>query len=273
MRRTNFQIPGLLLLVGLSLINAKAQQPKFVSLSLTDADFNASARRETPPLLRPSPALIVKSFIAAETKFRETLTHFSFKRDVVLQTIGPRGEVTGEYLRNSVFVLDDRGQRIERVIDHPKPTMKEMIITKEDIQDLAGSQLFGLELAELNAYNLSYLGQEKLNGRSTYVIGISPKIEPDPNHMSARFFVGRIWIDGGSFQPIKFAGVTEPHGKQRFPTFETERDITIENLLFPSSTSADEVLRFQHRNVHYRVKVRYYDFKRFAGRLTIVELE
>ena len=73
--------------------------------------------------------------------------------------------------------------------------MKEMTITKEDIQDLAGSQLFGLELAELKSYNLSYLGEENLNGRPTYLIGVSPKQEPDPNRMRSRFFVGHIWID------------------------------------------------------------------------------
>ena len=91
--------------------------------------------------------------------------------------------------------------------------------------------------------------------------------------MRSRFFVGRIWIDPVSFQPIKLAGITEPHGKQRFPTFTTERDIKIEDLLFPSSTSADEVLRFLHQDIHYRIKVRYYDFKRFASRLKIVELD
>src|SRR5882672_11853336 len=57
--------------------------------------------------LRPTPASIVENFIAAERKFRETLIQFSFKRDVVLETIGPGGEVTGEYIRNSVFALDD----------------------------------------------------------------------------------------------------------------------------------------------------------------------
>lgn len=201
------------------------------------------------------------------------MVQFSFKREVVLQTIGPQGEVTGEYIRNSVFVLDDRGQRIERVLFHPKHTIKELTITKEDIQDLAGSQLFGLELSELNSYNLSHLGEENLNGRRMYLVAVSPKQVPDARHMRSRFFVGRIWIDSITFQPVYLEGITEPHGKQRFPSFKTERQIEIGNLLFPSSTSADDVLRFPHKDVHYRIKVRYYDFKRFAGRVKIVELD
>jgi hypothetical protein len=273
----NLRLSGLcLLIICLSLSTAYSQSAKPEDFSAAYARTRkapANSINTPPPLLRPSPALIIREFIAAETKFRGTLTHFSFKRDVILQTIGSQGEVTGEYIRNSVFVLDDRGQRIERVLYHPKPTMKEMTITKEDIQDLAGSQLFGLELAQLDSYNLAYLGEESLNGRLTYLIGMNPKQEPDPNHMRARFFVGRIWIDATTFQTVKLAGTTEPHGKQRFPTFVTERNINIEDMLLPSSTSADDVLRFLHQDTRYRIKVRYYDFKRFASRLKIVELE
>jgi hypothetical protein len=233
----------------------------------------ATTALDAPPLLRPSPALIIRSFIAAETSFRDRLIHFSFKRDVVLQTISPQGEITGEYLRDSVFVLGDGGERLERVLYHPKSTIRELTITKEDIQDLAGSQLFGLDMVEANAYNFAYLGEESLGGRPTYLLEVGPKQEPSPHSMRARFFVGKIWIDQRSYQIVKLRGVTEPHGKQRFPLFETIRNLNVENLSFPSSTSADDLLRFPHKAVRYRVRVKYYDFKRFAGRVKIDELD
>jgi hypothetical protein len=237
--------------------------------------LDASAALPTPPPrpVNSGPAAIIGNFISAETTFRETLLQFSFKRDVVLQTIGPLGEVTGEYVRNSSFVLDDRGRRIERVLYHPASTIREMTITKEDVQDLAGSQLFGLELDELNSYNFSHLSEENLDGRAVFVVGVSPKQEPDPRHMRSRFFVGRIWIDAETFQTVKLEGTTEPHGKQRFPAFQTKRELKIESLLFPSSTSADDVLHFTHKDVHYRIKVKYYDFKRFASRVKILGLD
>jgi hypothetical protein len=222
--------------------------------------------------MRPTRATIIKNFLNAEAKFRGTLVQFSFKRHVVLQTIGPQGEVTGEYLRTSVFVLDDHGQRIERVLYHPKPTLKELVITKEDIQDLAGSQLFGLELSDLNSYDVSYLREEVLDGRSVYLIGVGPKQAPDAHHMKARFFLGVFAIDSITFRPIYAEGITEPQGKQRFPSFRTERHTDIENLLFPSSTTADDVLHFPNKDVHYRIKVSYYEFKRFAARVKIVEV-
>jgi hypothetical protein len=91
--------------------------------------------------------------------------------------------------------------------------------------------------------------------------------------MRSRFFVGRIWIDAETFQTVKLEGTTEPHGKQRFPAFQTKRELKIESLLFPSSTSADDVLHFTHKDVHYRIEVKYYDFKRFASRVKILGLD
>lgn len=226
-----------------------------------------------PPLSRPDSATIIGNFIAAETRFRETLLQFSFKRDVTLQTIDSAGAVTGEYLRSSSFVLDDRGQRIERLFFHPASTIKSMKITKEDVLDLAGSQLFGLEPEEMGDYNFAFLGEENLRGHAVYAIAASPRQEPDPHKMRARFFVGTIWIDAQSFQIVKLQGVTEPHGKQRFPMFTTERSREIEQLLFPATTVADDVLHFPHVSIHYRVAVRYYDFKRFASELKIVDVD
>jgi len=220
----------------------------------------------------PSKGLIIKSFIDAESKFRQTLNQFSFKRDVVLQTIGEHGEVTGEYIRNSLFVLNDRGERIEQVLHHPKSTITEMRITKEDVQDLAGSQLLGLEAADLNTYNLIYQGEDTVDGQPAYKLIVTPRQQPDANNMRARFFVGLVWIDKATFQIVKLRGTTEPHGKQRFPVFQTTRDLRVENLRFPSATSADDVLHFPKRDVHYRISVRYYDFKRFTSRLKLVEV-
>jgi hypothetical protein len=249
-----------------------------LALSVCTGLATQAARDAADPIAKgksqpPAEAEILARFIQSETKFRSTLIHYSFKRDVVLQTIGHQGEVTGEYLRNSVFVLNDRGERVERVIFHPQPTMKELTITKEDIQDLAGSQLFGLELNDLNAYTLKYLSQIELDGRSLYVIGIRPKQTPDPHQMKTRFFVGKVLVDAETFQAVRLEGITEPQGKQRFANFVTQRSTPVHGLFVPSATSADDVLHFPKKDVHYRISVRYYDFKEFASRLSIVELD
>jgi hypothetical protein len=256
----------------------------FVSQALGQQAANALARNskganhilvkmESEPPPPRTPQIILAGLIDAEIKVREELNRHTFKRDVVLQTIGPNGQVTGEYIRNSQFVLDDRGNRIERVLYHPKSTIREMRITREDIQDLGSAQLLGVDIAETGKYNLSFAGREVVKSRELFVVNVTPAQNPDPHKMSRRFFIGRVWIDATSLHILRVKGVVEPQGKQRFPVFETLRDSVGGSPLFPVRTEADDVLRFPQRDVHYRIKVRYYDYKRFASKVSILELD
>jgi hypothetical protein len=233
-------------------------------------------RREStgPPITSAAREQLLSRFLSAERGVREALNAHTFKRDVLLQTIGPNGEVTGEYVRNSLFVFDDRGNRIERVLFHPRSTLRGMKITKEDIQDLAGAQLLGVDINEANKYLFDVIGEEVLSGHETYIIDVRPRQKTDPNRMNERAFVGRIWIDALSLNVLKARGIVEPQGKQRFPVFETWRGGLAGSLLFPTRTTADDILHFPNQHdVHYRVNVRYYDYKRFASTVKITEVD
>ena len=229
--------------------------------------------REPPPMTLRTPSTIVESFVKTEIQLRQALNQHTFKRDVVLQTIGPNGNVTGEYIRKSQFLFDDKGNRIERVTYHPPSTIREMRITKEDINDLAGAQLLGVDVVESAKYQLTCEGQEQLDGKRVYRLTVEPAVKPNPYRMSERFFRGSIWIDAVTFQIIKVRGLVEPQGKQRFPTFETWREPVTSTLNFPTRTEADDVLRFPNRDVNYRIRVRYYDYKLFASTVRVKEIE
>lgn len=228
--------------------------------------------QEPPPMTLRTPATIIDAFIKTETQLRQSLNQHTFKRDVVLQTIGPNGNITGEYIRTSQFLFDDKGNRIERVTYHPPSTIREMRITKEDIKDLAGSQLLGVDILESGKYQLTYKGQEFLDGKRVYQLTVEPVVRPNPYRMSERFFRGSVWIDTANFQIVKVRGIVEPQGKQRFPTFETWREPVTSTFNFPTRTEADDVLHFPNRDVNYRIRVRYYDYKLFASTVRIKEL-
>src|SRR5258705_10571806 len=143
---------GLILLLAASFNLCLAQQGAIASLRGPNVGSSATTSAATKSVALSEQAAIVERFVAAETKVREALNQHTFKRDVVLQTIGPNGEVTGEYVRNSQFIFDDRGRRIERVIFHPSSTIREMRITKEDIQDLKDGQFLGIDKDETTKY-------------------------------------------------------------------------------------------------------------------------
>lgn len=244
------------------------------SFSLTCAQpLRNEIESEPPPMIQGTPQNILASFLKTESQLREALKQHTFKRDVVLQTIGPTGQVTGQYVRNSQFLFDDRGNRIERVTYHPPSTIREMRITKEDIQDLAGAQLLGIDIVESSKYRFSYGGDELRGGKRLYRLLVEPAVKPDPHFMKERYFRGSLWIDAVTLQIIRVRGVVEPQGKQRFPLFETWREPTTSSLSFPARTEADDILHFPNRDVNYRIRVRYYDYKLFASKVSIKEID
>jgi hypothetical protein len=215
---------------------------------------------------------IVRAFTAKETEFRHALADYAFTRDATVQTIGMGGQITGEYHRTSQFVFNDNNERFEKITYFPQPTLTEVTVTQEDLEDLGGVQPFALEAAKINQYDFKYFGKERLDELDTYVFDVGPKLIP--KKVSERFFQGRIWVDQQDLQIVKVKGKGVPEGNQRFPIFETYRQQVDGHYWFPTYTYADDVLDFpKGQTVHLRMLVRYTDFKRFRSKVKITEVD
>jgi hypothetical protein len=215
---------------------------------------------------------IVQAFTAKETEFRKVLSAYAFKRDVVIQTIGMGGQITGEYHRVSQFVFSDQNERFEKITFFPQPTLTELSLTQEDLEDLGGIQPFALEASKIDQYDFKYLGKERLDELHTYVFDVAPKSLP--KKVSERFFQGRIWVDEQDLQIVKVRGKGVPEGKQRFPLFETYRQQIDGRYWFPTYTYADDQLVFpKGQTVHLRMLVHYSDYKRFRSKVRITEVD
>ncbi|HYY56440.1 MAG TPA: hypothetical protein VE842_03855 [Pyrinomonadaceae bacterium] len=217
---------------------------------------------------------IIRAFTAKETEFRQALNQYIFKRDAVIQTIGMGGQISGEYHRVSYFTFDDSGNRYEKISFFPMPTLTDLQVTTEDLEDLGGIQPFALEASKLDQYNFKYVGKERIDELDLYVFDVAPKVTPDPKRIQERFFQGRIWVDDHDLQIVKVRGKGIPEGKQRFPTFETYREQIDGRYWFPTYTYADEDLVFDSGQVvHFRMLVRYSDFKRGRADVKITEID
>ncbi|MDX6576747.1 MAG: hypothetical protein QOE96_2700 [Blastocatellia bacterium] len=217
---------------------------------------------------------IVRAFTAKETHFRQALNTYAFKRDALVQTIGMGGQVTGEYHRVSYFTFDDQGTRFEKINFFPMPTLTEINITAQDLEDLGGVNPFALEAAKLSAYRFTYVGKEKIDELDLYVFDVGPKIAPDPKKIKERFFQGRIWVDVQDLQIVKARGKAVPEDKNnKYPTFETYREQIDGKYWFPTYTYADDELTFGNGNVvRMRMLVKYSDFIVGHGKVTITEV-
>lgn len=242
------------------------------------ATGQAQAPKVNEPLMSPAagPPVnveeIVRAFTAKETEFRHALADYAFTRDATVQTIGMGGQITGEYHRTSQFVFNDNNERFEKITYFPQPTLTELTVTQEDLEDLGGVQPFALEAAKIGQYNFNYLGKERLDELDTYVFDVAPKVIP--KKISERFFQGRIWVDQQDLQIVKVKGKGVPEGNQRFPIFETYRQQIDGHYWFPTYTFADDQLDFPNgQSVHVRMLVRYTDFKRFRSKVRITDVE
>ncbi len=235
----------------------------------------AAATNVTPGAL-PAARIdeIIRAFTAKETRFRQALNSYAFKRDALVQTIGMGGQVTGEYHRVSFFTFDDLGNRFEKINFFPMPTLTEITVTTQDLEDLGGINPFALEAAKINAYNFKYVGKEKIDELDLYVFDVGPKIAPDPKKIKERFFQGRIWVDEQDLQIVKARGKGIPETKEnKYATFETYREQIDGQYWFPTYTYADDELVFDNgTSVRLRMLVKYTDFNVGRGRVTITEV-
>jgi TonB family protein len=217
---------------------------------------------------------IIQAFTSKETQFRNALNQYSFKRDALIQTIGMGGQITGEYHRVSTFTFDDSGNRYEKIGYFPMPTMVDVTVTPEDLEDLGGINPFALEPTKLAKYNFRYVGKEKIDELNLYVFDVAPKVMPTSKRIEDRLFVGRVWVDDQDLLIVKTRGKAVPETKQnKFPIVETYREQIDGRYWFPTYSYADEELNFDSGfSVHIRMKVRYTDFAPARATLKVTEV-
>lgn len=246
------------------------------SLLLTagSAGWSAQAGQDKRPPHLPVEQLIQK-IAANESRLRQEFKQYAFRQEFTLQTIGGRNTVIGELRRISEIVLNDRGQREEKIIYFPPSPLTHMM-TPADYHDLAGVQPFALSLEELPKYRVSYVGRERVDELDTYVFDVTPAVRFDPKkiNINERYFQGRIWVDTEDLVIVKVAGQGVPEdGKNQFPKFETWRENIDKGIWFPTYTYADDILEFDTQNVHIRMVVKLTNYRRFTGTIEVLDEE
>jgi hypothetical protein len=242
-----------------------AAPPPAASASDATAGGDASVEEAEGPE-PPGAAEVVAGYLRAEAEAREELKGYTFLRDVLIQTVDEKGEVSGEYRRVSRLVFDDSGGRVERVISFPKPTLKKLNITAEDLADLSGLQPFGPDLSEAGRYHISYKGDIDEGGERLQVLRFRPAAGA-----SGRAFRGEVFVRASDRRVVRVRGKSLPDGEQRFPAFETRRERVDGTHFFPAYTYADDLLVFPRTRVRMRMTVRYSDYRRFLGKVSVVE--
>lgn len=256
MKRTKILLFGLIVLC-FSAISGFAQESKIVKTAMSQAEIDR----------------IVRTFTTKEAEFRSALTEYVFYRNAKIQTIGMGGQVTGVYQRDSFMALNEQGVRAEKILYFPIPTIKELIITPEDVDNLGSINPFALEPAKAALYNFTFVGKEKIDELDLYVFDVAPKVLPDPKKSKQLLFLGRIWVDDEDLQIVKSKGKAVPEGKNtRYPVVETWRENVGGKYWFPSYASSDDELVFDSGfAVKLKMRVSYKDYTQGKSEVRILD--
>ena len=236
------------------------------SLIAGPQDSSSHITNEPPPVPVEQ---IIQKFAEREEDFRRERDNFTYSQKVVMQELDEDGQPDGEFHLESDIIFTPGGKRIERVTYAPQVSLKRIILTQQDTDDIEHVQPFVLTAQELPKYDVKYVGREQIDEIGTYVFDVAPKrIEK-----GQRYFQGRIWVEDKDLQIVKTFGRAEGFKKKNedsaFPRFETFRENIEGHYWFPTYTRADDVLHFKTNDVHIRMTIRYENYKRFGSTIKI----
>jgi hypothetical protein len=209
---------------------------------------------------------VIQKLGAAEAVTKEARLHYTYKQDVLMQTLVGK-EATGEFHEVTNVSYDEKGKRKKQVTFAAQSTLRGIQFTPEDMEDIRVFMPLMLTSEDLPQYNLAYDGQQHVDDLDTYEFHVEPKRKDEKGK---RYFQGRIWVDAQDFQIVKVCGKSGPEKVQvkkhdrpeLHPTFVTYRQQVDGRYWFPAYTRSDDTLQFKTGSVQVREIIKYSGYQR-----------
>jgi hypothetical protein len=231
-----------------------------------------------PPATPPDE--IIKKFAAKESEFQDALNHYTYRRVAKVQTLDDDNKVDGEWYEVDDVIFDPSGKRTEKTVFAPESTLQRVMMSPSDLQDIQKGYPFVLTAQEIGAYDIKYVGKQKVDEIDCYVFDVSPK-QIVKGH---RYLLGRIWVDTTELQIVVTNGRMVPDDTRKgsedlHPPFMTWRAQVDGHYWFPVYTKGEGILHFagghgyMADDVHIRDVIKYTDYKKFGSTMKIVSVD
>jgi hypothetical protein len=215
------------------------------------------------------PEEIIKKFAAKEAEFRKARENYTYRQSLKFEELDGSGNVQGKWEMVSDVTFGPNKQRLEKVTFAPMNTLKNILLTPQDEQDLRSVQPFVLTTDDIGKYNITYVGKSKVDEIDCYQFTVKPKTLVK----GERYFEGDIWVDDRDLQIVKTygkgVGLLKKGEDNQFPRFETYREQIDNKYWFPTYTRADDVLHFKESSQRVHMVVKYENYKRFGSETNI----
>jgi hypothetical protein len=216
------------------------------------------------------PEGLVKRVAENEARTEEARSRYLYTQTVLVEEMGARGGVEGRYREVREVIFSPQGERSERLQGSPQFSLKRLILTKEDFEDIRNIQPLLLTPETLPRYRVEFKGDEVVDGLDCWVLKISPK----QVFAGFRMFDGMAWVGKRDLRIVRTYGQAVPPVYSReqenlFPHFTTIREKVDGEHWFPALTHADDTLPFRNGPLRLRMRIEYRDYKRFGAESTI----
>jgi hypothetical protein len=264
---------SLILLLALASAGAAAQsKDSFMPMAL-DAGFGRIDLSE--PSIAPDE--IIRRFAAKESEFQQALNHYTYRRVARVQEIDDDNKVAGEYYQVDDVIFDSNGKRTEKVVYAPGSSLKQIVMSESDFQDIQHGYPFVLTTEAIVDYNLKYIGRQKVDEVDCYVFDVAPKTIVK----GKRYLQGRVWVDATDLQIVVTDGRMVPDDTRKnhedlHPPFMTWRQQVDGHYWFPVYTKGEGILHFaggpgyMAQDVHIRDTIKYTDYKQFGTSMKLI---
>lgn len=217
-----------------------------------------------------TPEEIISKFIEKETEFYEAWMRYTYVQTAVIRVLSVDNVPINNEAMMLVFevVFNDDGTREVRLVDRKGQlgVRSGIRYTPEDEDVITNLNPFALTSKDLSLYKLNYRGEERVDELDCYVFEVKPKSTKDGD----LYFDGKIWVDNVDLQVVRTFGKVVPELRgNKFPEFETLRQVIDGKYWFPIWTHADEVLRFPNQSVRVEQTITYEGYKEFKSKATI----
>jgi hypothetical protein len=206
----------------------------------------------------------------AETTTQAARNDYTYRQTVTLEELDSRGGATGVYHEVRDVIFSPEHERTEVMVGRPTLSLKHLILTPEDFQDIRKIQPFILTKDQLWNYESKFRGEEKMDGHDCWVLQVRPRQLLE----GQRLFDGMLWVNKADYGIVRAEGQAVPqilsmHKENLFPRFTTIRHQIDGKHWFPVFTFADDVLPFRGGPQRERLRIRYTDYKRFGAESSV----
>jgi hypothetical protein len=213
-----------------------------------------------------SPEEIIQKFVNKEEEFYRAWMEYTYTQTAYIRVLSVNGFPVkeGMTLVYEVVFNDDGSREVKPI--RRSGMLKSVEFSPQDDEVIQNINPFALTTDELPLYKLKYEGKEKADELDCYVFSVTPK----KTKGDRMYFKGKIWVDDQDLQIVKTVGKPVPETwRNKFPEFETIRQVIDGKYWFPVWTHADSNLRFRDDDIRIEETITYDKYRRFGSKATI----